>query len=317
MSYFQSLSNHKFHAKYISRQLGIKLTHAQDVVATLQNKPNWSSVKSDPSDTYGFHVQKPEIEHAKNIIAGYSKEISRIVSAQTGRQSRKLAEALEGRLRTRGVSNYTSDFEELRSGLTDKEWLRMAVSKSELRELIATEILEKLVYGEDLEYLIMEMEKSNKLYTKFHYLPHLLGHQFYCSYYRKGKFIDVNVREWDTSMPVSIVQTDSIAYKRWFASYMIGFLKHVANVLASLGYDGCFRICKVKNVLAYHHYNNLSGKRKHEGGVYRFFDTLIEMGATFSYPEYEASYNQHAFLHGYKLPFSSQSRGGLQGGVEL
>ncbi|QQX79995.1 hypothetical protein JK628_21315 [Shewanella sp. KX20019] len=298
MTKYPSVSQAKAHAKYISRTLNIKLSHAKESVAYMYSCFDFRELcdKSglEITEELGKYISTPSVSDLQKLVPLLEPHIQAIrehINPIIHLESSVLSKIAKGKL-------YRLS-RDVVSGMlckdTEADW-------SDSASVI------KLIEFLDDSVSTVLLQRSNKPdsrnYANPWIKPTALGLKVYGTYHFNNKFVDIVIREFDFQFDHPL-KGNSIARRQWFGDYVVGYLRHIAEQLISLGYQGNLKLCRVNNLRGCELLEDTSGvyATKDDGQSSAFYNLLI-IGGKWSCYKNE---NEKPSSFGVEIPLSTLS----------
>lgn len=285
---FPTLNQAKAHSKYLSQVIGIKRTHAQEIVAFIHKQNTWAelvmlckdlggTLLSDNSHFPTLYCSQETIARFDSVISKYRKAIDDIIAV-----SPKVHDSLLTR-----ISN--KDYHRI-SGSIVGSLLDEIEGYESYRSSTAENVLFCLNFWDDSVF--KAIYNRNTKCNNPTLSPEFLPQHFYAYYNFKGKSVDISCREWDLNLerPSKLKRSsnavdersfqESICTRKWFKPYMIGYLKMICQHFRMAGFSGNIRIHKILNYSANNHKTGIRDDYYHDE-IAGLFDALIKLGGRY------------------------------------
>ena len=270
MNKYPSVNQANALAKYISRTLKIKLSHAKEAVAYMHACSDFNELcdKSGLIITTKLGVCLPtpcedDLVKLKSLLAPHISAIRTYINPEVHLDSSVLSKVANNNIHQ----------------LSRKIVELVIYGGDEIDWSNSNSVISHLEFFDDSPSLVL-VDINNQIPTSINpwIEPQALGLRIYGYYEPHGKFLNIVIREFSFDF-VSPIKSKKLSQRKWFASYVTGYLSYLAQQLTSLGYHGHLRLCRVNQLSGNDIIN--PGERLHSKKDTKqssAFDKLIEVG---------------------------------------
>ncbi len=236
MKKYPSVNQANALAKYISRTLKIKLSYAKEAVAYMHACSDFNELcdKSGLVVTRrrGMCLPTPSEDDLVKLKALLTPHISAIrihINPEVHLDSSVLS-----KVANKNIHQLSRKIVEL-----------LIYGDEEIDWSNSDSVISYLEFYDDSPSLVL-VEINNQTATNINpwIEPQALGLRIYGYYEPHDKFLNIVIREFDFDF-VSPIKSKELSQRKWFASYVTGYLSYLAQQLTSLGYHGNLRLCRV------------------------------------------------------------------------
>lgn len=280
-----TLNQAKAHAKYISKVIGVKRTHAQEMVARIHRQESWAELATQCKNLGGtqlgdgslfscLYCPQETIQRFDSVMSRYQKELNHAVTANPTLNESLLTRVCNkeyGRISGPIIWNLLDEIEEIERNAG----------------YAAEQVLECINYYDDSVLQIVNHRHMDEIKISLH--PYFLGQRIYARCHVAGGNVEISLREWDLSSYTLGTKVQyascsdrvkSICNRKWFKPYMMGYLKLIIRQLSNAGFSGKIRIHKIQNYSIISHHNGIRDRHYHEA-ITALIDSIILIGGKY------------------------------------
>jgi hypothetical protein len=263
---------HEFHAKKIKKNLKLSLCNAREIVAYINECHNFKDLEQlsgreyeEPENAFCIYfLESPEMKLFKNLVIKYEIELV----AEYNKAKNNLNDSLLSLILNKKIS----EIEHYQIGTVLEDFEGTSRTPQDFVNAV-------LFADNSADKVIRRCVSNNNLSRFFNVCLNTDTFQqyFYAYYYFDDTRVHIKVQEWDSRLfiPKSEVR---VTQKKWFGTYMTGYIEMLAQQFLTLGYKPMFEFFKIQDV----HLTDLNSKfenEKHEHHcIYKLVQQLIEYG---------------------------------------